>query len=586
MTSPGTRCHVHAVCELVLSREEGVSHPFALSFHASFSLSSAVLQPPIIVRGFYDGGITWRVRFSPPAPGLWHWHTNSTDAPWLVSSGALAVGAAEGGARGPVHAAGRVFRYVSGEEYLLVGTTSYAWAHQNASMRAATLQAMRKSPFNKLRMTVFPKWYPYNYQEPASGLYPFEGSPPTSWDFSRFNLPFWWQLEGLVRELQALDVIAELILFHPYDHWGFACMGGSDAVTYDLHHDIAYVRYVVARLGAFSNVWWSLANEWDFIGCKARGLSDQPSKSPVWDALGATLAAEDPYDREASIHNGVRMYNHSREWVTHISLQGNEEQTPSIVKGRYGVKPVVWDEVRYEGDIPEEWGSLSGPEMADRFWWGHSLGAYVGHSETLMMPGLRDDDQLMWWSKGGRLHGTSQSRISWFARTVGHESRPPLSQLTPYDAEPLCDCQGSVLLGDGYALFHIAKGPANVPQAWQRELGQLVQADVRAITSVHLTGARCAFNLSAFPAHKRDRGDGIGGDGVGRRWDPTKESWPGVGRPRSSPRAQQSGNPASFRVIRLDWWNEMETEMAAAATGVFRTSQLGRLPANIEIWQN
>ena len=47
-------------------------------------------------------------------------------------------------------------------------------------------------------------------------------------------------------------------------------------------------------------------------------------------------------------------------------------------------KPVIWDEVQYEGDIPQAWGALSAEEMADRFWWAASLGVYAGHSETLL----------------------------------------------------------------------------------------------------------------------------------------------------------------------------------------------------------
>ena len=41
-------------------------------------------------------------------------------------------------------------------------------------------------------------------------------------------------------------VIAELILYHGYDHWGFSCMG--------MGHDKQYLRYLGARVGAYSNV--------------------------------------------------------------------------------------------------------------------------------------------------------------------------------------------------------------------------------------------------------------------------------------------------------------------------------------------
>ena len=75
--------------------------------------------------------------------------------------------------------------------------------------------------------------------------------------------------------------MADLILFHPYDgvpleasegHWGFDCLGGHDPLRYGPANDEHYLRYAVARLASFSNVWWSLANEWDLIACKARGL--------------------------------------------------------------------------------------------------------------------------------------------------------------------------------------------------------------------------------------------------------------------------------------------------------------------------
>ena len=175
-------------------------------------------------------------------------------------------------------------------------------------------------------------------------------------------------------------------------------MGGTDKETYDTGHDKFYLRYLVSRLASFSNVWWSMANEWNFCECKSRGTSHDhlQSPSPVWDELFETLYAADPYRRQASIHNGALVYNHSRPWISHVSIQGLEEQTPEL-RARYG-KPVIWDEVRYEGALPCcSWGSLSGEEEADRFWWGASLGVFVGHSETVLRADVKsDDDQPLW----------------------------------------------------------------------------------------------------------------------------------------------------------------------------------------------
>ena len=52
-------------------------------------------------------------------------------------------------------------------------------------MEEQTLETLANAPFNKLRMCIFPKDYVYNKNEPI--YYPFEGTPLTDWDFTRFN---------------------------------------------------------------------------------------------------------------------------------------------------------------------------------------------------------------------------------------------------------------------------------------------------------------------------------------------------------------------------------------------------------------
>ena len=46
-------------------------------------------------------------------------------------------------------------------------------------------------------------------------------------------------LESLLAQMQDMGVIADIIVFHPYDdgHWGFDCMGGTDAAHYDAAND-------------------------------------------------------------------------------------------------------------------------------------------------------------------------------------------------------------------------------------------------------------------------------------------------------------------------------------------------------------
>ena len=69
-------------------------------------------------------------------------------------------------------------------------------------------------------------------------------------------------------------------------------------------------------------------------------------------------------------------------------------------------KPVIFDECKYEGNIPQRWGDISAQEMTRRFWLGTVYGAYVGHGETYL-----NEKDILWWSKGGVLHGESPKQI-------------------------------------------------------------------------------------------------------------------------------------------------------------------------------
>jgi hypothetical protein len=183
--------------------------------------------------------------------------------------------------------------------------------------------------------------------------------------------------------------------------------------------DDQYLRYVVARLAAIRNVWWSLANEYDFMTEKEE--SD-------WDRMIQVVHDADPHGRLTSIHNGTQLYNHTNPLLTHASIQnGSAVEDPGRAELFREVyrKPIVFDEVKYEGNIPSRWGQLSAEEMVFRFWNGTVAGAYVGHGETYLSP-----DDILWWAKGGVLKGQSPPRMA-FLRKVLEES--PAEGIDPID---------------------------------------------------------------------------------------------------------------------------------------------------------
>src|SRR5215471_436307 len=123
--------------------------------------------------GFYDGGGTYRIRFMPDEGGDWTYTTTSNVAALNGKTGAFTAGAPSANNHGPVQVRYTThFGYADGTPYVPIGTTSYAWTHQSDRLEEQTLETLRSSPFNKMRMCVFPKSYAYNANEPV--YYPFE----------------------------------------------------------------------------------------------------------------------------------------------------------------------------------------------------------------------------------------------------------------------------------------------------------------------------------------------------------------------------------------------------------------------------
>ncbi len=359
------------------------------------------------VAGFYDGDGRYCVRFMPEFEGEYTCQIRGSFSDQTYGDSFVCTPARPGN-HGPVRVRGEHFEYSDGTPYLPFGTTCYVWELQDEATQAQTLEELGKGCFNKIRYCVFPKHYLYNLNEPAS--YPYEGTPcridpkdedsafragafeGNSWDFTRFNPEHFHRVERSIMQLQALGIEADLIMMHPYDRWGFSEMPGEA--------DDLYWRYALARFSAFRNVWWSLANEYDLL--KKKTIAD-------WERFAGIILENDPYAHPRSIHNCITPYDQSRPWITHLSLQRTDLYKSSEYVDEYRArfrKPVVMDEICYEGNIDQGWGAISGQELVRRFWEAAMRGGYASHGETFENP-----EGVLWWSHGGRLHGESPERI-------------------------------------------------------------------------------------------------------------------------------------------------------------------------------
>lgn len=303
--------------------------------------------------GFYDGDGVYKVRFMPSFKGEYT-YTTSGSFPEAETSGRFTVTPATGNNHGPVRVAGtHHLAYEDGTPYYSVGTTCYVWPHQSDEVIAKTLKELDKGYFNKMRFCVFPKHYIHNFRDPQT--FPYEGTPMDAsglteanfsyqvdfsekhWDFTRFNPEHFRRIERAILALRDRGIEADLIMMHPYDRWGFSDMGREA--------DDLYWKYCIARFSAYRNLWWSLANEYDLL--KSKTLED-------WEHYASLLCELDPYTHLRSVHNCMAFYGYTRPWVTHCSMQRQDlyrhVEYTSDYRVRYG-KPVVWDEIAYEGNI-------------------------------------------------------------------------------------------------------------------------------------------------------------------------------------------------------------------------------------------
>jgi len=379
------------------------------------------------VRGFYAGDGVYKVRFLPELAGEYTYEISGSVLDGQIA-GTLKVEAPNSGCHGPVRADSIHLRYADGIWFNSFGTTIYALVHQSDALMEETFDTLAHAPFNKVRMCVFPKHYNYNHNNPkyyafarsaagegltfdaeegsqVGGMSMVSDTTVNNWDVHHPCFAFWDALEDKIARLGRMGIEADLILFHPYDRWGFANMPQKD--------NLVYLDYLLRRLCAFPNVWWSLANEYDL--CRAKTLED-------WYEIEEFVAANDPFGHLLSNHNCFAPWDWSRPNVTHISWQSKQMYRVGELQRKYQ-KPVLFDECRYEGTVPEAWGNLTGREMVQRFWQVTTAGGYCTHGETFY-PGTEEakkntatgESEVVWWARGGKLHGESPERIAFLRR--------------------------------------------------------------------------------------------------------------------------------------------------------------------------
>ena len=82
--------------------------------------------------------------------------------------------------------------------------------------------------------------------------------------------------------------------------------------------DTNYLRYVISRLAAYPNVWWSAANEYDLF---AYNKGNYKCKDKAWKGIVREISTFDRFGHLLGIHQCHKFYDHGDKHITHCSLQ-------------------------------------------------------------------------------------------------------------------------------------------------------------------------------------------------------------------------------------------------------------------------
>ncbi len=330
------------------------------SLTATFTAPDKTTQT---VKGFWNGGAAFVVRFTPTQTGTWDYTVRSSDSKLNDQSGTINATPAEPGNHGflridPNHKYS--FVWDDGTRYFMWGQSYYNEMDLAVGNRDWKTGIDKSAAYgmNKLRFQV----YPYTVQvKPDPRLefsvypdyQPYKGSSKRP-NRDSLNLAFWNKLDQVVQYLDSTGMVADLIVTTGYsDNRQFGSNVQNDR----------FVDYVVNRYAAYHNVIWCMANEW---GVATHGPNRQTQED--FNRMGRMVRNNDPWLangsklRPLSIHQNTRIdfQFFGAGWPTFAIVQftprqdtyrdGDQWGNASIVHNLGHNMPVVNDEYAYFGD--------------------------------------------------------------------------------------------------------------------------------------------------------------------------------------------------------------------------------------------
>ena len=349
-----------------------IGKPDAINPFTDVVVSGEITPPDgktVTVDGFCDSadGSMFRVRFMPRVAGKHTFvityrqgaFTNTQRGKFTAKAGKLA-GPVRVDSEHPFH----FLREGTGQHWFWNATTTYQLLAWDDDTMSQSVDRLARLGVNRIRVALAgrtPDGKRWNEplvvptekfkfkMEPWPAARP-DNVPDPGYDVNRFNLDYFRKAERLLRLCRERGIVVSLIFYVDgrdagVDPFGPAGMGGPE--------EQRYYRYTVARLAAFENLMWDLANEY-------RHFRDDP-----WaEKMGAFVKECDPYDHLTSVHGHGDFRFRKSPWANFAMYQSWDEHGgyPFMLKNRREQAatgrpmPQINEEYGYEDHYPFPWG--------------------------------------------------------------------------------------------------------------------------------------------------------------------------------------------------------------------------------------
>jgi hypothetical protein len=286
-------------CEITLTASKAYENPFRdVELTGYFKHRDS--GQSISVNGFYDGGSTWRIRFMPTELGVWSYVTESADSGLDGKAGEITcIEPNQPYLHGPLYAKGYHFLHADGTPRFLISTR---------------MSCPYASPEVWKRMTDF-----LNAHNINRVLFIMGGVGGTvkelygeGLDFWRYNLEKFQSIDAFIDAMRRADILAS-----PY----FYYFNDREQRKMTPEQDKAYIRYGMARFGAYANVMPVLSNEVDQKFTERKGQYDLASHDWANEmgtylselaVFGVPVAVHNPMETDNAVNPGF--YTLLRDW--------------------------------------------------------------------------------------------------------------------------------------------------------------------------------------------------------------------------------------------------------------------------------